>query len=99
MPGIARQGDSVATGHLCDTTTSLAAPGQSTVYVNGILACRLGDSTVTHDILVGAVCVPHTATIGGSSSTVYVAGSLVARIGDGCDAGSITVGSSNVFAG
>jgi len=99
MPGIARQGDSVATGHLCDTTTSLASPGQSTVYVNGILACRLGDSTVTHDNLIGAVCVPHTATIGGSSSTVYVSGSLVARIGDACDAGSITGGSSNVFAG
>lgn len=99
MPSSARQTDSVATGHLCDLTTSLAAPGQSTVYVNGLLACRKGDLTVQHDILVGAVCLPHTAAISGSSSSVYIEGSLAARLGDACDQGSITSGSSNVFIG
>jgi uncharacterized Zn-binding protein involved in type VI secretion len=99
MPQSARQGDSVATGHLCDTVTVLAAPGQGSVFVNGILACRLGDLTVVHDILVGDECIPHVASISGSSSSVYIAGALAARNGDACDAGSITSGSSNVYIG
>jgi len=99
MAASAREGDSVATGHLCDTVTTLDTPGQSTVYVNDILACRLGDLTVVHDIKSGEACIPHTASISGSSSTVYIEGVLAARLGDACDAGSITSGSSNVFIG
>lgn len=99
MPLAARQTDAVATGHLCDTTTTLATPGQSTVYAEGLLWSRLGDLTVVHDILVGGVCVPHTAAISGSSSSVYVEGVLCARLGDGCDAGSITGSASTVYAG
>jgi uncharacterized Zn-binding protein involved in type VI secretion len=99
MPASARKGDTVATGHLCDTVTSLDTPGQGTVYVNGILACRLGDLTVVHNINSGPICIPHTASISGSSSTVYIESVLAARLGDACDAGSITSGSSNVFIG
>lgn len=99
MPAAAREGDSVATGHLCDTVTTLDTPGQDSVYINGILACRLGDLTVVHDIKSGDACVPHTAPISSSSSTVYIVSALAARLGDSCDAGSITSGSSNVFIG
>jgi uncharacterized Zn-binding protein involved in type VI secretion len=95
MPQSARQGDSVATGHASVTTTVLAAPSQGSVFVNGILACRLGDKTVSHNFLG----TPHVADISGSSSSVYIAGALAARLGDACDAGSITTGSSNVYIG
>lgn len=100
MPQSARQGDSVATGHACDAVTVLAAPSQGSVFVNGILACRLGDLTVVHDVPAGdPPCLPHVAPISGSSSSVYIVGALAARLGDACDAGSITSGSSNVYIG
>lgn len=86
----ARQGDSVATGHGCDGSTTLAAPGQGTVRIEGALACRKGDLTVTHTIPAGDACVPHTASISGSSGTVSIVGAKAARVGDGCDAGSIS---------
>jgi len=99
MPEAAREGDSVDTGHLCDTTTTLDTPGQRTVFINDILACRLGDLTVVHDIESGDACVPHTAPITASSSTVYIEGVLAARLDDACDAGKIISGSPNVFIG
>ena len=101
MAKIARKGDSVSTGHLCDGSTTLDAPtGNSTVYAEGELICRLGDKTVSHNILVGSSCVPHTSAINSSSSTVYVAGALVARVGDstGCSGtAEITSGAGTVF--
>lgn len=99
MAGIARQGDSVATGHLCDTTTSLDTPGQSTVFVDGILVACQGDLTVTHNYKVGDACVPHVASISGATSTVKIGGISIAKLGDACDAGSITSASSTVFIG
>jgi uncharacterized Zn-binding protein involved in type VI secretion len=99
MAESARQGDLVSTGHGCDASTVLAAPSQGTVFVNGLLACRLGDSTVVHDILAEEICIPHTASIAGSSSSVYIAGILASRKGDSCDLGSISGGSTNVFIG
>jgi uncharacterized Zn-binding protein involved in type VI secretion len=99
MPQSARQGDSVNTGHDCDAITVLAAPSQGSVFINGILACRLGDLTVSHNIRVSSVCTPHVAPISGSSSSVYIAGAKAARLGDACDAGTITTGSSNVYIG
>ena len=99
MPQSARQGDSVDTGHDCDTETLLAAPSQGSVFVNGKLACRLGDLTDSHDIRVSGDCEAHVAPITGSSSSVYIVGALAARLGDACDAGSITSGSSNVYIG
>lgn len=99
MPKVCREGDPLSTGHLCDTTSTLDTPGQSTVRANGILIARKGDNTVSHDILSGIVCVPHVASISGSSSTVKVSGQFVARVGDAVDAGELTDGSSNVFVG
>ena len=95
----AREGDAVATGHGCDGSTVLDTPGQTTVFIEGKLACRLGDLTVSHAVPSGDACVPHTAPITGSSGTVYIAGVLAARKGDACDAGSITGSASFVNIG
>lgn len=97
MPSIARIGDSCTTGHGCDAVSTVIK-GSSDVFVNGIGVERQGDELAAHTILVGTNCVPHSSTISGGSSTVRVNGKSVARIGDKADAGSITGGSSNVFA-
>ena len=99
MPAIARHGDTLTTGHPCDGTSTLAAPGQSKVRVEGLLVARLGDSTVVHNHLVEDVCVPHVETIKAGSSKVFVAGSAAARVGDAVDLGAITSGSSKVMCG
>ena len=98
MPEVARKTDSVDTGHACDGTTTLDTPtGNDNVYAEGQLICRLGDLTVSHDILVGSACVAHVEKIKGSSETVYVRGKLMARKTDAADAGSITSGAETVF--
>ena len=102
MPAVSREGDSLATGHICATTTVLAAPGQTTVKANSILIARKTDPTISHLFPNSApppLCISHTAVVNVGSSTVYVVGKGVARIGDSADRGSMTSGSSNVFAG
>lgn len=94
----ARVGDSVATGHLCDATTTLAFANHN-VNAQGANALRRGDATVTHEILEGIVCVPHVETIKAGSSKVTIGGIPAARLGDACDAGSITSGASKVNIG
>lgn len=100
MPGVARKGgtDTVSTGHDCTSTTTTQA-GSSTVFVNGIGACRLGDAITVHTIKVGNDCVPHSAVINVGSSTVFVDGIAIARNGDSADSGSLSSGSTTVFAG
>ena len=100
MPGVARKSgtDTVSTGHGCTSTTATDA-GSSTVFVDGIGACRLGDTIQIHTTPAGQYCVPHSASINAGSSTVYVDGIAIARQGDSADAGNITSGSSTVFAG
>ena len=48
MPAVSRKGDSLTTGHICTSTTTLDTPGQSTVFANSILVARIGDPTVPH---------------------------------------------------
>jgi uncharacterized Zn-binding protein involved in type VI secretion len=99
MPAICRQGDSLSTGHICSSSTTLATPGQSTVRANGILIARVTDPTVPHPFPPSPPCANHTANVNAGSSTVFVAGKAIARIGDSADAGAMTGGSSNIFAG
>jgi len=99
MPAICRKGDSLSTGHICASTTTLDTPGQSTVRANGILIARVGDPTVSHPFPPAPPCAPHVANVNAGSSTVRVAGSFIARIGDSADSGAMTSGSSNIFAG
>jgi uncharacterized Zn-binding protein involved in type VI secretion len=100
MPAVARKSgtDTVSTGHACDGITTTQA-GSSTVFINGIGACRLGDAITVHTVEIGNSCVPHIAVINAGSSTVFVDGIAVARNGDSADAGSISSGSPSVFAG
>lgn len=98
MPAVARIGDSFSTGHPCDATSTIAQ-GSPSVFANGIPASRVGDSSVSHAVLVGAVCVPHVVPIAAGSSSVFANGIALARIGDAIDAGAITSGSGDVFAG
>ena len=99
MPKISRKGDSLTTGHLCVSTTTLDTPGQGTVFANKILIARITDPTVAHPFPPVPVCANHVATVVTGSATVFVEGLKCARIGDSADAGAMTTGSSNVFAG
>ena len=99
MPAICRKGDSLTTGHICTSTTTLDTPGQSTVRANGILIARVGDPTVPHPNPPSPPCPNHVANVNVGSSTVRVAGAFIARIGDSTDSGAMTSGSSNIFAG
>lgn len=99
MPAVCRKGDSLSTGHICSSTTTLDTPSQSTVKANGILIARVGDSTVSHPFPPSPPCAPHVANVNAGSSTVRVAGQFVARIGDSADSGQMTSGSSNIFVG
>lgn len=105
MPGVCRKGDTLNTGHECDTTSTLDTPGQDKVFSDNELIARKGDSTVSHNIRTGTdengdpICTPHVATISGGSEKVFVVNEAIARIGDAVDAGTLTSGSSKVFAG
>ena len=98
MPAVSREGDSLTTGHLCDTTTVLDTPGQGTCFANSILIARKTDPTVSHAFPPVPACVPHVANVNVGSPNVFVEGLAVARIGDSTDAGAMTGGSGNVFA-
>ena len=99
MPAACRKGDSLSTGHICSSTTTLTTPGQSTVFANSLLMARVTDSTVPHPFPPSPPCANHTAVVNAGSSTVFVEGKAFARIGDSADAGAMTSGSSNVFSG
>jgi uncharacterized Zn-binding protein involved in type VI secretion len=104
MPAAARVGDTVNTGHGCDTTTTILATGAaSSVYINGLLAATQGADLALHQLpnpgTPPPACVPHPGQkVNIGSSTVRVNGKSLARVGDSADLGSIRDGSSNVFA-
>ena len=101
MPGVCRKDDTATTGHGCDTTTTVVGPSED-VFCNTRGVERKTDPTAAHTIPNSAsppVCVPHSSVINAGSGTVFVNSKAIARIGDSCDGGTITGGSSNVFAG
>jgi len=98
MAPVARIGDSIATGHGCDGTTTLTGPSTN-VFANNLGVERQGDPTVVHRLTGKGCSVTHTAAINVGSGTVFVNNKAIARIGDSADAGSITSGSPSVFAG
>jgi uncharacterized Zn-binding protein involved in type VI secretion len=99
MPAISRQGDSLSTGHICSSTTTLATPLQSTVRANSILISVVGTPTVAHPFPPNPPCANHVANLNAGSNTVRINSIPVGRIGDSADAGAMTSGSSNVFSG
>ena len=98
MPAVSRKGDSLSTGHICTSTTTLDTPGQGTCFANSILIARVSDPTVSHPFPPLPPCAPHVANVNAGSPNVFVVGIEVARIGDSADAGAMTSGSGNVFA-
>jgi len=98
MPAVSRKGDSLTTGHICTSTTTLDTPGQGTCFANSILIARVSDPTVSHPFPPLPPCAPHVANVNAGSPNVFVEGLKVARIGDSADSGNMTSGSGNVFA-
>ncbi len=98
MPAVSRKGDSLSTGHICTSTTTLDTPGQGTCFANSILIARVSDPTVSHPFPPLPPCAPHVANVNVGSPNVFVEGLAVARIGDSADSGNMTSGSGNVFA-
>lgn len=106
MPAVARVGDTVNTGHGCDTTTTILSTGSATnVYINGRLAALEGSQLAPHQITNPSQspgsppCIGHPGQkVNVGSSTVRVNGRRLARVGDSADLGQISQGSSNVFA-
>ncbi len=100
MPAVCRVGDSLSTGHICSSTTTIASSAtDGTVHANGIDIIVVGAPTVSHPFPPAPPCVPHVANLNAGSSSVFINGIAVGRIGDSADAGSMTSGSSNVFVG
>ena len=99
MPAACRKGDSLSTGHICSSTTTLTTPGQSTVFANSILMARVTDKTVPHPFPPNPPCANHTAQVNVGSESVFVEGLPLARVTDSADAGEMTSGSVNVFSG
>ena len=98
MPAVSRKGDSLSTGHICTSTTTLDTPGQGTCFANSILIARVSDPTVSHPFPPLPPCAPHVANVNVGSPNVFVEGLAVARVDDSADAGKMTSGSDNVFA-
>jgi uncharacterized Zn-binding protein involved in type VI secretion len=111
MPRVARVGDSITTGHLCDTTSTIASSGHATnVFANGKLVALQGGPISPHQIesqrgvqppgppTNPSTCIPHSAVVIGSSTTVRANGRFIARQDDRADEGRIEDGAYNVFA-
>lgn len=96
MPAVSRIGDTVATNHGCDGTTTMAQ-GSSDVLINGIGAVRQGDLDTVHRFGGRGCSSRHEIPLSAGSSTVFVNGKPVGRVGDGSE--TLSSGSPNVFAG
>jgi len=99
MAAVSKKGDSLSTGHICSSTTTLSTPLQSTVRANSILVSVVGTPTVPHPFPPNPPCANHVANLNAGSSTVFINSIAIGRIGDSADAGAMTSGSSNVFSG
>ena len=99
MPAACREGDSLSTGHDCVGVTTLAAPGQGKVKIQGELAARVGDPTVSHPFPPNPPCAPHVAAVNAGSGKVTIVGSPAARVGDSADAGAMISGAGKVTIG
>ena len=98
MPAVSRHTDSLSTGHICASTTTLDTPGQGTCFANSLLIARVTDPTVSHPFPPAPICNPHVANVNVGSPNVFVESLPVARLGDSADSGNMISGSDNVFA-
>jgi len=100
MPALCRVGDSLSTGHICASTTTIASSNtDGTVKANRINVIVKLAPTVLHEFPPSPACIPHVANLNEGSSTVRINGKYVGRVTDSADAGQMTSGSGNVNAG
>lgn len=91
MPGIARLGNDLNSGHILIDATPCVA-GSPTVFCNGVPVARVGDPWAPH-----VLHVPLSLT---GSTTVFANGLGVTRIGDLTDCGTtIITGSIDTMCG
>jgi len=99
MPAICRITDSLSTGHICASTTTIASPNtDGTVHAEGLDVIVVGAPTVAHPNPPAPPCPNHVANLNAGSPTVFVNGIAVGRITDSADSGAMTSGASTVFA-
>ena len=99
MPAICRITDSLSTGHICASTTTIASPNtDGTVHAEGLDVIVVGAPTVSHPNPPNPPCPNHVANLNAGSGTVFVNGIAVGRITDSADSGAMTSGASTVFA-
>lgn len=99
MPAVCVVGDSLSTGHICASTTTLSTPPQTKVTIGGDLVAIVGTPTIAHPFPPQPPCAPHVAFLNAGSSKVSIGGIPIGRIGDSADAGSMITGSGKVSAG
>ena len=92
-----REGDSLSTGHGCDSVTVLALSLVRTVKANGIYGAVQGTPTVSHTRPVGLLCLPHIRFLNEGSPNVKIGSIPWGRVGDSADAGAMITGSANVL--
>lgn len=95
MAAISRIGDSVATNHGCDGSTTMAA-GSGDVLANGIGIVRVGDVDTDHAYGGKNCSARHSVALSAGSPNVFVNGIALGRVGDGSE--TLASGSPNVFA-
>jgi len=99
MPAICRITDSLSTGHICASTTTIASPNtDGTVHAEGLDVIVVGAPTVAHPNPPAPPCPNHVANLNAGSPTVFVNGIAIGRVTDSADAGAMTSGASTVFA-
>ena len=100
MPAVCRVDDSLSTGHICSSTTTIdSSATDGTVKANGINIIVVGAPTVAHPFPPAPPCAPHVANLNEGSGSVFINGIGVGRVDDSADAGAMTSGSPNVFVG
>ncbi len=98
MPAICRITDSLSTGHICASTTTIASSNtDGTVHAEGLDVIVVGAPTVAHPNPPSPPCPDHVANLNAGSPTVFVVGIAVGRSTDSADSGAMT-GASTVFA-
>lgn len=89
----------LGSGHSCHFPPSTANSGSPNVFINGLLAMRVGDTYESHGCPSCGIAPPSRKLIEGSTS-VFINGLPAGRIGDAIDCGGVALtGSPNVFFG
>lgn len=93
MSGLVRVGD-ICASHGTYAASQMAT-GSSNVLINGVPACKVGDTSTVH--CSGPSCHIGTGIVG--SGKVLINGSPALRVGDTLSCGSVIIGGSGTVEG